>query len=63
MCLILFFFIANLAGRTECICLNDETLKSLVKEAPLTTRIKVLRDLCLKVSDSRLENVNIAFLC
>lgn len=52
-----------MAGRTECICLNDETLKSLVKEAPLTTRIKVLRDLCLKVSDSRLENVNISFLC
>lgn len=53
-------FIGNLAGRTECVYLNDETLRNLSKESPIPTRVKLLKDLCVKVSNSRLENVRIA---
>lgn len=48
-----------MAGRTECIYLNDETLRILSKESPVATRVKLLKDLCVKVSNSRLENVSI----
>lgn len=53
------FFIGNLAGRTECIYLNDEILRNLSKESPVPTRVRLLKDLCVKVSNSRLENVSI----
>lgn len=56
----LFFLTGNLAGRTECIYLNEETLKNLGKESPVPARVKLLKDLCMKVSNSRLENVSIA---
>lgn len=48
----------NLVGRPELNYVTDEILRSVSKESPTSTRVKALKDLSVKVLDSRLENVS-----
>lgn len=54
---ILVFFIGPLNNRSDVLILKEELLKDLSKDSPITTRVKALKDLSIKVAECKLENV------
>ncbi|CAH1116150.1 unnamed protein product [Phaedon cochleariae] len=48
--------LGNFPGRSDSLCLNEEFLRDLSKDSPISTRVKVLKEYSVKVADSKLEN-------
>ncbi|CAG9863119.1 unnamed protein product [Phyllotreta striolata] len=47
---------SSFGNRSEIVHISEEVLRDLNKESPLNTRVRVLKELCVKVTEGKLEN-------